>query len=465
MKRLLIANRGEIAVRIIRSARELGIETVAIYSEPDEGTLHVRLADKKIALRGAHVRDSYLNIDKVINAAIQSGADAVHPGYGFFSENPAFEKAVREAGLCFVGPKEEAMTIMADKARARKRVIEFGVPVVPGLELGEDQKELDRFIKNTGFPVLVKAAAGGGGRGMRVVENREQLESSVLQGKREALSSFGSDKVFLEKYISSPRHIEVQVFGDEHGTLLHFGERECSIQRRHQKLIEESPAPNLHPGVRKKILDAALQAAKSVNYVGAGTVEFLVEDGQKEDAPFYFLEMNTRIQVEHPVTEIVTNSDLVKLQLQVAQGERLDLQQKDVVFQGHAMEFRIYGENPEKGFQPSTGTIRYVSRSLGVGVREDSWIEAGTKVSSYYDSLLSKIIVFGRDRSETLTRARRLFSEYLLEGVENTVGFHRWILEEEDFKKGFVDVNWLERHYKGEVRRGGVVGPLELPTQ
>lgn len=461
MKRLLIANRGEIAVRIIRAAKELGIETVAIYSDPDAGALHTRLADKKIALRGAQARDTYLHIEKVIQAATQAGADAIHPGYGFLSENSRFAAAVQEAELVFVGPDPSVMAIMGDKAQARKRVSEFGVPVVPGFS-GE-VKELKHRATEIGYPVLIKAVAGGGGRGMRVVEEEKDFTSALSQAQQEAASSFANSEVLIEKYISKPRHIEVQVFGDISGNILHCYERECSIQRRHQKIIEEAEAPNLTPKLREKILAAAVNAARSVHYTGAGTIEFLVQGGMKETDPFYFLEMNTRIQVEHPVTEFITGLDLVKLQLEVANGEKLP-QQSAVRASGHAIEFRISAEDVTKQFQPTSGTVRYVSRAFGPGIREDSWIEAGTKVSPYYDSLLSKLIVFASTRSEALQRARRLMQEYVIEGIETTLPFHRWILEQDDFCAGQVDVKWVERNFSGETPSAPAQGPLRLPS-
>ncbi len=463
MNRLLIANRGEIAVRIIRAARDLGIETVAVYSDVDRGALHVRLADHKVALLGSHARETYLDCDKLVSAAIQSGADAVHPGYGFFSENATFAQRVCEAGLCFVGPTPETIALMAAKDEARRRVASFGVPLVPGSDAIVDEKEALRIAAKIGYPVLVKAAAGGGGRGMRVVEGAEQLVQRLEEARREAEAAFGNDAVFIEKFIAEPRHIEVQVFGDRFGNLLHLWERECSVQRRHQKLVEESPAPNLHPELRTKILTAALLAAQSVNYLGAGTVEFLVDGGGKtRNSPFYFLEMNTRIQVEHPVTEMVTGTDLVKLQLQVARNEPLPFGQEDVEIQGHAIEYRVYAEDPQAAFAPTAGKIRYLSRSFGPGVREDSWVEAGTKVSTWYDSLLSKLIVYGTTREDALARSKRALDEYLIEGVPTTLEFHRWLLREPDFIRGMVDVRWIDRHYSGETRGPSVVGPLSL---
>jgi acetyl-CoA carboxylase, biotin carboxylase subunit len=465
LKRLLIANRGEIAVRIIHAARLLGIETVAIYSKTDEGSLHVRLADQKISLSGSQVKDSYLNMQKILDAAIQSGADAIHPGYGLFSENPDFAKAVIDAGLIFVGPSVEAVSVMADKHRARERVSQFDVPVIPGTIPTNDLKSLSDFANSVHYPVIIKAVAGGGGRGMRIVHKESELEEAINQAKREAKAAFGNDEVFLEKFLIKPRHIEVQIFGDNTGKILHFGERECSIQRRNQKLVEEARAPNLHPKLLHKILSAALKAGKSVNYTSAGTVEFLVSDGTNKDSEFYFLEMNTRIQVEHPVTEVVTNTDLVRLQLEIARGEKLSITQKDVTFNGHAIQFRINSEVSYNSFMPTSGEISYISRPFGPGVREDSWVEAGTRVSAYYDSLLTKLIVSASSREEAIKRARAVLDSYILEGIDTTLPFHRWLLEQEDFCNGMVDVGWLERNYKGEIKHATRVGPFTLPPR
>lgn len=463
IKRVLIANRGEIAVRIIRAAKELGIETVAIYSEPDQGALHVRQADHKISLGGASAKDTYLNQAKIINAAIQSGADAIHPGYGFFSEKAGFAQAVLQEGFSYVGPSPEVIALMGDKGQARKKAAELGVPLVPGTEAEMSLEVLAAFIERVGYPIMVKAVAGGSGRGMRLVKNEGELEPRLGEAKREALAAFGDNTVFLEKCIVQPRHIEVQIFGDSHGNVIHIGERECSVQRQHQKLIEETPAPNLHPKLREKLLAAGVKIAKAVSYCGAGTVEFLVEDGREADSHFYFLEMNTRIQVEHPVTEEATGFDLVKMQFLVAQGETLPHSQKEVQFHRHAMEFRIYGENPQAHFSPTSGTIRYLSRTGGPGVREESWVEAGTRVSSYYDSLLTKLVISGRTRTEALQRAKRVLGEYILEGLETTLGFHRWVLSTTAFQQGQVHVHWIENEYHGETQGPGIVGPLSLP--
>lgn len=463
LKRVLIANRSEIAVRVIRAARDMGIESVAVYSDADEGALHVRLADKRIALGGSSAKDTYLNRDKIINAAIQSGADCVHPGYGFFAENADFAAAVKAAGLTLIGPSPEAIALMGDKDQARKVAEKHGVPIVPGSTTGVDLKTFKSLAEKIGYPVMIKAVAGGSGRGIRVAEKAEELESKIAEVEREALAAFGNKEIILEKFIVKPRHIEVQVFGDTHGNVVHFCERECSLQRRHQKVVEEAPAPNLHPELRERICKAAVAMAQAVNYVGAGTVEFLVEGGTEAKSNFYFLEMNTRIQVEHPVTEMVTGVDLVKLQFLVAMGEKIGLSQKDIKATGHALEFRVNAENPAENWSPTAGKILYVSRAGGPGVREDGWIESGSRVSTFYDSLLSKVIVYGATREEALTRARRCLNEYVVEGLETTLGFHRWVLKQPPFIEGQVDVKWIEREYRGELVPASSVGPLELP--
>jgi acetyl-CoA carboxylase biotin carboxylase subunit len=463
IKCLLIANRGEIAVRIIRAARALGIKSVAIFSDADEGALHVRLADRAIALRGSSARESYLNREKVLNAAIQCGADAVHPGYGFFAENAAFADAVQKEGIIFVGPEVEAISAMGDKGKARALVAEHGVPIVPGTRVGLSVKELGKEAGRIGFPVLVKAVAGGSGRGMRLVERKEDLESKIAEAAREAEAAFGNGEVIIEKYLARPRHIEVQIFGDQHGHIVHFGERECSLQRRHQKVIEESPAPNLNPALRERICTAAVAAARAVNYSNAGTIEFLVEGGSDASDNFYFLEMNTRIQVEHPVTEIVHGIDLVKLQVLVAQGLPLPLEQERIVSRGHAIEFRVSAEDPRNNFSPTTGKLRYLHIPAGPGIREDGWIEPGTQITPYYDSLLSKLIVSGSNRKEALAAARVALHEMVVEGVPTTLGFHRWMLEQPDFQNGDLDVKWIERNYQGQVQEQSCVGPFILP--
>lgn len=462
MKRLLVANRGEIAVRIIRAARELEIETVAIYSDADQGSLHTRLADYRIALNGRSATETYLNIDKVITAAIQSGADSIHPGYGFLSENPYFAEAAKKNGLIFVGPRPETISLMGAKDQARKTASLANVPVLPGTEVHSCQKATQAAINEFGYPVMLKAIYGGSGRGMRIATDPSQLKEKFEEASREALAAFGNGGIFVEKYLPNPRHIEVQIFGDAYGNVVHLFERDCSLQRRHQKLVEESPAPNLPANLRDRICKAAVELGRHVNYIGAGTVEFLVETDEENSARgnFYFLEMNTRIQVEHAVTEQTTSIDLVKLQLLIADGKKLPYSQQEISNRGHAIEFRVYAENPSKNFSPTTGQISYISRPFGIGVREDSWIEAGTAITPYYDSLLSKLTIYGNTRSEALARAGSLLSEYRIEGVNTTLEFHRWLLKQTEFIQGQVHTNWTEKNYNNQTVYPDMVGPL-----
>lgn len=464
IKKLLIANRGEIAARIARAARDEGIKSVAVYSDADAGTLHTRLADERIRLGAGSAKESYLNMEKVLAAVIQSGADAVHPGYGFFAENSRFAAEVKKLGVRFVGPSPDCIELMGDKHNARELAIKCKVPVVPGTGAGVGVVELKKFGSEIGFPIMIKAVAGGSGRGMRIVENDAAVEEMFKQATLEAEGAFGNGSVIAEKQIIQPRHIEVQVFGDSHGSVVHFGDRECSVQRRHQKLIEEAPAPRLHPKLREKIRSAAVRLAAEVGYVGAGTVEFLVSGGDNEGDPFYFLEMNTRIQVEHPVTEEVTGVDLVRLQLRVAGGEPLSLKQEEIRISGHAIEYRINAEDVTADFRPVTGELVYVSRVAGPGVREDGWVESGSVVSPFYDSLLSKIIISGDNREDALQRSRRVLDESLFEGIATTLPFHRWLLRETAFAESAIDVRWIEREYKGGQLGGTTVGPLDLPV-
>ncbi len=458
IKRLLVANRGEIAIRIIRAARQLGIESVLACSEVDSGTIPSRIADKTICIGKSRAQESYLDIKKLVNAAIQTNCEAVHPGYGFLSENPEFAREVSKAGLIYVGPSWEAIEKMGDKEFARNTVSQMGVPILPGIptEAGLDK------IKSLGFPLLVKAVSGGSGRGMRRVESEDQLEIAIEEAAREAKAAFSDDRLIVEKYLNSPRHIEVQIFGDSQGNIIHLGERECSIQRRHQKLVEEAPAINLHKNVKDNLYKYAILAAKSVNYQSAGTVEFLVESGKKPDSPIWFLEMNTRIQVEHPVTEEVWNKDLLCLQLEIASGKKIPFTQSDLSESGHAIELRVYAEDIENNFSAKTGKVTYYSRVSGAGVREDGWIETGTEVSAFYDSLLSKIIVKGSDRNQAIRRIKSLLSETVLEGIPTTLGFYRWLINQEDFLKGNVNIHWLENNYKGENPSGPGYGPLVI---
>jgi acetyl-CoA carboxylase biotin carboxylase subunit len=442
LSRVLVANRGEIALRIVRACRELGIESVAVFSEVDRRAPHVLAADRAAFLGPAPASESYLRIDRLLEAAADHDCDAVHPGYGFLAERAPFARAVAEAGLVFVGPPADAIEAMGDKTRARQAMREAGVPVVPGTaEPLPDADEARRAAAELGYPVMLKAAAGGGGKGMRVVSDPGALEPALEAARREAESSFGDGSVYLERFLDGPRHIEIQVLADAHGTVLHLGERECSIQRRHQKLIEEAPSPVVTPELRQRMGAAAVAAAAAVDYRSAGTVEFLFQDGA-----FYFLEMNTRIQVEHPVTELVTGTDLVQWQLRVAGGEPLDLRQEDVTWRGHAIECRITSEDPDNGFLPSSGRIELLRVPGGPGVRWDGGIEEGDEVSLYYDPMLAKLIVWAPDRERAIRRMIRALGELRVVGVETSAPFHRAVLQEADFRAGDLDIRYLDRH-------------------
>ncbi len=440
IQRLLIANRGEIAVRVARGAREMGISPVGIYSEADADAYHLRFMDDARCVGPASVAQSYLNIDAVITAAREMGADAVHPGYGFLSERAAFAKAVRDAGMIFVGPSPEAMGAMGSKIEAKRRVREFDVPVVPGYD-GDDQSlgTLRTEAARVGFPLLIKASAGGGGRGMRVVETLDAFDEALDAAKREALAAFGDDAVLLERYLRDPRHIEFQVLADAHGTTIHLGERECSIQRRHQKIVEEAPSVALSPELRAKMGAAAVRAAQSVQYVNAGTCEFMLDI----DGGFYFLEMNTRLQVEHPVTELVYGIDLVQWQLRIANGERLTLAQADVHPRGWAIETRIYAEDPANHMLPSTGTISTWAPPEGPGIRVDAGVTSGSEVSVYYDPMLAKLIVFGSDRAHAIARLQRALDDFTIEGVRGNLPLLRWIARDEWYREGKTTTSFL----------------------
>ena len=442
IRSLLIANRGEIAVRIIRAARELGIRTVAVYSEPDRLAPHVQEADAAALLGPAPSAESYLRVDRILEAARAHDVEAVHPGYGFLAERAHFARAVTEAGLVFVGPTADTIDAMGDKTAARRRMKDARVPIVPGLVDPVDTAEAAvEAATEIGFPVLLKAAAGGGGKGMRVVEDADALPKAFDAAQREARAAFGDDSVYLERYLDGPRHIEIQVLGDTHGNVIHLGERECSIQRRHQKLVEEAPSPVLTPELRAAMGEAAVRAAHAVDYVGAGTCEFLYQDGE-----FFFLEMNTRIQVEHPVTELVTGIDLVAWQLRVASGETLPWTQDDIVLSGHAIECRITSEDPDQGFLPSTGVITHLEVPSGPGVRWDGGIQEGYEVSLHYDPLLAKLIVHGATRAEAIARMARALRELVVVGVETSAAFHERVMAEADFRAGRLTIRYLDEH-------------------
>ncbi len=449
-KKILIANRGEIAVRVIRACRDMGIATVAVYSEADAAALHVRMADEAYLIGAPPSNESYLRGDKIIEVARSCGAEAIHPGYGFLSENAEFVRKVGAAGLTFIGPSPEAMEAMGGKISARKIAIKAGVPVVPGTT--EPLKSADDALKTAeefGFPVMLKASAGGGGKGMRLVENAGELKSAFETAQSEALASFGDDSVYLEKAVVRPRHIEIQVFADTHGNYVHLGERECSIQRRHQKVVEECPSPINDPGLRARMGEAALLAAKAVDYVGAGTVEFLVSD---VDRSFYFLEMNTRLQVEHPVTELVTGIDLVREQILVAAGEKLSFAQSDISWNSHAIECRVYAEDPDNNFLPSPGKITRLRLPQGNGVRDDGGVYEGAEVSIYYDPMISKLAAWGKDREEAIGRLRRALREYMVDGIKTTLPFFRAIVEDEEFLAGKLDTGFISRFNERQQR-------------
>ena len=440
-KKVLIANRGEIALRVIRACKELGIKTVAIHSEADAASLHVRAADEKVCVGPAEAALSYRNIPNVLSAAEISGADAIHPGYGFLSENAHFAEVCESIGIKFIGPSSENIAMLGDKAKAREIVTKRGLPVTPGSpgELRSEEEALQAAQK-IGFPVIIKATAGGGGRGMRVVNKAEDLARAFQAAQAEAKSTFGNESVYLERYFLEPRHIEVQVMADHRGHVIHLGERDCSIQRRHQKLLEETPSPAIDDKLRKEIGRVACEAVKAAHYRNVGTVEFLLD----KDRNFFFMEVNTRIQVEHPITEMVTGVDLIKEQIRLAAGLPLTLRQQDVVMNGHSMECRINAEDPEK-FTPSPGLITKYSPPGGFGVRVDSVMQTGAVVSPHYDSMIAKLITHGRDRQECMARMRRALDEFVIEGIKTTIPLHRRILDDPDFQKGHVSTTFLER--------------------
>lgn len=443
-KKILVANRGEIALRIIRACRELEIRTVAVHSDVDRDSLHVSEADESFCIGPGPAGQSYLNIHNLISAARVARAEAVHPGYGFLAENADFVEICRDSGLVFIGPSAQAMRLMGDKAMARRTAIAAKVPVLPGTSEIQDLAEAHAFAKEAGFPVMIKAAAGGGGKGMRIARDESELEKLFTTAQLEAEAAFGDGRVYLEKFLPQARHVEIQVLADGHGNVIHLGERDCSLQRRNQKLVEESPSPILSPERRQQMGEMAVAAARAVDYTGVGTVEFLLDP---RDQSFYFLEMNTRIQVEHPVTELVTGLDLVKLQIQVAAGQHLPLAQEQVVMRGAAVECRINAENPEEGFRPSFGKVNYVHFPGGPGVRIDSHLYSGALVQPYYDSLLAKVITYGATRDEALARMARLLGEMKVEGVSTTIDFQRQLILHPRFRQGDVHTTFVETEF------------------
>ena len=439
IKKLLIANRGEIALRIHRACHEMGIETVAVHSTADADAMHVRLADQAVCIGPPAATDSYLNIPNIISAAEISGADAIHPGYGFLSENAKFAEIVEAHGLIFVGPKPEHIRIMGDKVEAKRTAGALGLPLVPGSDGAiSDVEEAKALAAEIGYPVLIKAASGGGGRGMKVVPSEDQLETLMQQAGSEAKAAFGDATVYMEKYLGNPRHIEFQVFGDGNGQAIHLGERDCSLQRRHQKVLEEAPSPIITAEERSRMGGVVAKAMADMGYRGAGTIEFLWEDGE-----FYFIEMNTRLQVEHPVTEMITGLDLVREQIRVAEGHPLTLRQQDVQFRGHAIECRINAEDP-RTFAPSPGTVKMYHAPGGMHVRVDSGLYQGYKVPPYYDSMIAKLIVYGTTREGALRRLRRALNEFVIEGMKTTIPLHKALLDDPEFQKGDYTIKWLE---------------------
>ena len=441
INKLLIANRGEIAVRIIRACREMGIETVAVYSQADEDALHVQLADEAVCIGPASSKDSYLNMANIISATVMCGADAIHPGFGFLSENARFVEMCQKCHITFVGPSAELIHKMGNKSEARKTMMEAGIPVVPGTkEAVYDVTEALELAQEIGFPVMIKASSGGGGKGMRISWNREDFEENFQMAQMESVGSFADDAMYIEKYIESPRHIEFQILADKFGHVIHLGERDCSIQRRHQKVLEESPSAALDEDLRRRMGEAAVKAAKAVGYENAGTIEFLLDKHKN----FYFMEMNTRIQVEHPVTEAVTDIDLIKNQIRIAEGQPLRYEQEDVRISGHAIECRINAENPEKGFIPSPGKVTRLHLPGGKGIRVDTAMYAGYTIPPYYDSMIAKLIVHGKSRKEAIKKMKSALSEFIVEGVDTNIDFQLEIMNHPEFVEGNIDTSFIE---------------------
>jgi propionyl-CoA carboxylase alpha chain len=448
IKKLLVANRGEIALRVMRSAREMGIKTVAVYSEADRQSLHVRFADEAVLIGPPPSSESYLRMDTIIEAAKQTGVDAIHPGYGFLSENEDFSQLCKDNDIIFIGPSPKSIELMGSKLGAKAAVAKFNVPLVPGTsEPISDIPAAKRLAKEIGYPVLIKASAGGGGKGMRIVESEEQFEEQMERAVSEAISSFGDGAVFIEKYVTQPRHIEFQVFGDKHGNVVHFFERECSIQRRHQKVVEEAPSSVLTPALRKAMGEAAVNAAKACDYYGAGTIEFILN----ENLDFYFLEMNTRLQVEHPVTEEITGLDLVQLQIKVAEGEKLPFKQEDITMKGHAIEIRVYAEDPANNFLPDIGTLQTYVRPQGHGIRVDDGFEQGMSIPFYYDPMIAKLICFAETREAAIEKMIRAIQDYQITGLETTLRFCDFVMRHKAFRSGNFDTKFVEQYFRPEV--------------
>ncbi len=447
MQKILVANRGEIAMRVMRTAKEMGIKTVAVFSEADRNMPFVRYADEAICIGPALSSQSYLRAEKIIEAALKTGAEGIHPGYGFLSENASFSKAVSDVGLIFIGPSAHSIEIMGSKIGAKQAAKKFNVPMVPGTEEPISDIDVARKIANgIGYPILVKASAGGGGKGMRVVNNEGEFEEQIRTAKSEALSAFGNDDVFIEKYVGAPKHIEIQLIGDQHGNYAYLFERECSIQRRHQKLVEEAPSSCLTPDIRKEMGECAIAVARSCNYYGAGTVEFLVD----ENLNFYFLEMNTRLQVEHCVTEMITGIDLVKEQINVARGNKLSFTQDDLKINGHAIELRVCAEDPYNNFLPDTGKLEMYLPPKGPGVRVDDGYEEGMDIPVFYDSMIAKLVAYAPTRDEAIERLCRAIDEYHIKGIQTTLSFGKWAVQTEPFRSGNFDTKFIEKYFKPE---------------
>jgi propionyl-CoA carboxylase alpha chain len=444
MKKILVANRGEIAIRVMRTAKKMGIKTVAVFSEADRNALHVKYADEAVCIGPAPSNQSYLRGDKIIEFAKSLNVDGIHPGYGFLSENADFAELAEKNNIIFIGPRSKAIHMMGDKLAAKDAVKDYDIPMVPGVDHAiTDPKEAIQIAKDIGFPILIKAAAGGGGKGMRVVEKEKDVEEQMKRAISEATSAFGDGSVFIEKYVTSPRHIEIQVMADSHGNILHFFERECSIQRRHQKVVEEAPSSVLTPELREKMGQAAINVARSCDYLGAGTVEFLLD----ADHNFYFLEMNTRLQVEHPVSEWITGVDLVELQIKVARGEELDLKQEDLKINGHALELRVYAEDPMNNFLPSVGNLEIYRLPVGKNIRVDNGFEEGMDIPIYYDPMLSKLITYGETREEAIELMIKAIDNYHVKGVQTTLPFGRFVCEHEAFRSGNFDTHFVKNYY------------------
>lgn len=459
MKKILVANRGEIALRVMKTAKKMGIKTVAVFSVADRNAPHVKFADEAVCIGEAPSNQSYLRGDKIIEVCKELNVDGIHPGYGFLSENADFAELAEKNNITFIGPKSKAMKIMGSKLAAKDAVKAFDIPMVPGLdEAIKDVAKAKEVAKNIGFPILIKASAGGGGKGMRIVENEGEFESQMNRAISEATSAFGDGSVFIEKYVGSPRHIEIQVMADTHGNILYLFERECSIQRRHQKVVEEAPSSVLTPEIRKAMGEAAVKVAQSCDYLGAGTVEFLLDENKN----FYFLEMNTRLQVEHPVTEMITGMDLVEMQIRVARGEALQVKQEELQINGHAMELRVYAEDPLNDFLPSVGNLEIYQLPVGEGIRVDNGFEQGMDVPIYYDPMLSKLITYGKTREESIQKMIEAISDYQVKGVSTTLPFGTFVMQHEAFRSGNFDTNFVKKYYDSELLKEAQTKEAEI---